>query len=428
MTKTTVDARRSPEPDMGPARLADARAAAFSEFVRQLPFAAALLDRDLRLLAVSREWVAHGLAPDLKPGVDARRTLVAAEETLALMKCAQEGDAFSRYLPAMDPDGVQHIWRTEFSACRDEGEEPYAVMVTARDVTGYAEATLRAERDQHRLRMALELDGLLVREFDLKTRELLFSGATPELRSGAGSTAIRWRSSTWTIATASPPWSPVASRARRGSIEFRLNRDDGVETWVRSASKVLVGPDGRPERLVNLFKDITDRRRQTEAVETLAFKDTLTDLPNRALFQHRFQEAVSASELLGEMFGLIMIDVDHFKDINDTLGHDAGDALLKRLADMLRHAFRADDTVARLGGDEFAVILRGLHCEADMLRPIQTLQGCCSGRSSTAGAASRSAPASARPCTAIWTPTPRTWSRTPTSPSIGPRTRAAIAA
>jgi diguanylate cyclase (GGDEF)-like protein len=143
---------------------------------------------------------------------------------------------------------------------------------------------------------------------------------------------------------------------------------------VRSASKVLVGADGRPERLVNLFKDITDRRRQTEAVETLAFKDTLTDLPNRALFQHRFQEAVSASELLGEMFGLIMIDVDHFKDINDTLGHDAGDALLKRLADMLRHAFRAGDTVARLGGDEFAVILRGLHCEADMLRPIKTLQ------------------------------------------------------
>jgi diguanylate cyclase (GGDEF)-like protein len=74
------------------------------------------------------------------------------------------------------------------------------------------------------------------------------------------------------------------------------------------------------------------------------------------------------------MFGLIMIDVDHFKDINDTLGHDAGDALLKRLAEMLRHAFRADDTVARLGGDEFAVILRGLHSEADMLRPIQTLQ------------------------------------------------------
>jgi diguanylate cyclase (GGDEF)-like protein len=374
MTKTTVDARRSPAPDIGPARLADARAAAFSEFVRQLPFAAALLDRDLRLLAVSREWTAHGLASDLKLGVDARRALVSAEDVLCLMKCADAGEAFSRYLPALDPDGVQHIWRTEFSACRDEGGEPYAVMVTARDVTGYAEATLRAERDQQRLRMALELDGLLVREFDLKTKELLFSGATPELekwcRFKADPLEIIHLDDRDRISAL------VASRkpGETGVYEFRLNRDDGVETWVRSASKVLVGADGRPERLVNLFKDITDRRRQTEAVETLAFKDTLTDLPNRAFFQHRFQEAVSASELLGEMFGLIMIDVDHFKDINDTLGHDAGDALLKRLADMLRHAFRADDTVARLGGDEFAVILRGLHCEADMLRPISTLQ------------------------------------------------------
>ena len=374
MIKTTAEVRRPPPSEPGPERLADARAAVFSKFVLQLPFAAALLDRDLRLLAVSREWTAHGLARDLRPGVDARRALVAAEDVLALMKCAQAGDAFSRYLPTVDADGVQRIWRTEFSACRDEGEEPYAVMVTARDVTGYAEATLRAERDQQRLRMALELDGLLVREYDLNTREVLFSGATPDLE--------KWcRFKTDPLEIIHPDdrdrvAALVAARrpGETGVYEFRLDRDDGVETWVRSASKMLIGSNGRPERLVNLFKDITDRRRQTEAVETLAFKDTLTDLPNRALFQHRFQEAVSASEQLGEMFGLIMIDVDHFKDINDTLGHDAGDALLKRLADMLRHAFRADDTVARLGGDEFAVILRGLHGEADMLRPIQTLQ------------------------------------------------------
>jgi len=374
MIKTTAEVRRPSPSEPGPERRADARAAAFSQFVLHLPFAAALLYRDLRLLAVSREWTAHGLARDLRPGVDARRALVAAEDVLALMKCAQAGDAFSRYLPTLDADGVQRFWRTEFSACRDEGEEPYAVMVTARDVTGYAEATLRAERDQQRLRMALELDGLLVREYDLNTRELLFSGATPDLE--------KWcRFKTDPLEIIHPDdrdrvAALVAARrpGETGVYEFRLDRDDGVETWVRSASKVLVGAHGRPERLVNLFKDITDRRRQTEAVETLAFKDTLTDLPNRALFQHRFQEAVSASEQLGEMFGLIMIDVDHFKDINDTLGHDAGDALLKRLADMLRYAFRADDTVARLGGDEFAVILRGLHGEADMLRPIQTLQ------------------------------------------------------
>lgn len=374
MIKTTGDAGLSARPGAKPCRTSDGRAAAFSQFVRQLPFAAALLDCDLCLLAVSPEWAAQGLAPDLRLGVDARRALVVAEDVLNLMKCARQGEAFSRYMPVVDPTGLQRIWRTEFSACRDEGDQPYAVMVTARDVTGYAEATLRAERDQQRLRMALELDGLLVREFDLKTREVLFSGATPDLEKWC-----RFKTDPLEIVHVDDRDRVAAAVAGRkpgetGVYEFRLQRDDGVETWVRSASKLLVDSDGRPERLVNLFKDITDRRRQSEAVETLAFTDTLTELPNRALFQHRFQEAVSASELLGEMFGLIMIDVDHFKDINDTLGHDAGDALLKRLADMLRHAFRNDDTVARLGGDEFAVILRGLHSEADMLRPIQTLQ------------------------------------------------------
>ena len=354
--------------------VARTRARAFGAFVREIPFAAALLDRDLTLVAVSREWAVQGLAPDLSIGDDAGAGgLVAPEDAGVLMMCAEAGVAFSRYLPTVGADGVQHVWRTEFSACRDGGET-YAVMITARDVTGYAESVLRAERDKQRLTMALELDDLLVREYDLRTRETYFSGHAPELQKYCA-----FKDDPLEIVDAEDRQrcaDLVAARkiGEAKVFEFKLNRDDGVETWVRSVGKVFVGADGRPEKLVNLFKDITDRRRQTQAIETLAFRDSLTGLPNRALFQHRFQEAVTASETLGEMFGLIMIDVDHFKDINDTLGHDAGDALLKRLAGMLQRAFRAGDTVARLGGDEFAVILRGLRGEADMLRPISKLQ------------------------------------------------------
>ena len=350
------------------------RARALGAFVREIPFAAALLDHDLALVAVSPEWTAQGIAPRLTVEGDAvAGGLVAPEDVEALRACAQEGLAFSRYLPVLDEHGAQRIWRTEFNACRD-GEQVYAVMITARDVTGYADSVLRAERDQQRLRMALELDDLLVREYDLRTKEVYFSGTAPELQ--------KWCTfQDDPLEVAHPDdrqrcTDLVATRkvGEARVFEFKLNRDDGVETWVRSVGKVFVGADGKPEKLVNLFKDITDRRRHTEAIETLAFRDPLTGLPNRALFQHRFQEAVTASETLGEMFGLIMIDVDHFKDINDSLGHDAGDALLKRLAGMLQHAFRASDTVARLGGDEFAVILRGLHSEADMTRPIEKLQ------------------------------------------------------
>lgn len=353
---------------------ARARARALGGFVREIPFAAALLDRDLTLVAVSPEWRAQGIAPKLDVEGDALAGgLVAPEDIEALRACAQDGLAFSRYLPTLDEQGAQRIWRTEFSACCDEGL-PYAVMVTARDVTGYADSVLRAERDQQRLRMALELDDLLVREYDLRTKEVYFSGTAPELQ--------KWCTFLEDPLEVAHPddrqrCADLVATRKVGEarvFEFKLNRDDGIETWVRSVGKVFVGADGRPEKLVNLFKDITDRRRHTEAIETLAFRDPLTGLPNRALFQHRFQEAVTASETLGEMFGLIMIDVDHFKDINDSLGHDAGDALLKRLAGMLQHAFRASDTVARLGGDEFAVILRGLHGEADMTRPIAKLQ------------------------------------------------------
>ena len=354
--------------------LGRARARGFGAFIAEIPFAAALLDRDLLLIAVSHDWVAQGIAPSLAIGEDAAAGgLVAPEDAAALLACAEEGMAFSRYLPFTDGSGGQRVWRTEFSACRD-GDETYAVMVTARDVTGYAESVLRAERDRQRLTMALKLDDLLVREYDLRTREVYFSGHAPELQK-----YCTFKDDPLEVVDPEDRQrcaDLVATRklGEAGVYEFKLNRDDGVETWVRSVGKVFVGQDGRPEKLVNLFKDITDRRRQTEAIETLAFRDALTGLPNRTLFQHRFQEAVAASETLGEMFGLIMIDVDHFKDINDTLGHDAGDALLKRLAGMLQHAFRAGDTVARLGGDEFAVILRGLHGESDMIRPIETLQ------------------------------------------------------
>lgn len=385
-----------PEADTAMRTLAKARARAFGAFVGQIPFAAALLDRDLTLVAVSREWARQGIAPGLALGGDAGAGgLVAPEDVAALLICAEAGIAFSRYLPTVDAEGVQHVWRTEFSACRDGlagSEETYAVMITARDVTGYAESVLRAERDKQRLTMALELDDLLVREYDLRTKEVYFSGHAPELQK-----YCTFKDDPLEIVDPEDRQrcaDLVATRkiGEARVFEFKLRRDDGVETWVRSVGKVFAGADGKPEKLVNLFKDITDRRRQTEAIETLAFKDPLTGLPNRALFQHRFQEAVTASETLGEMFGLIMIDVDHFKDINDTLGHDAGDALLKRLAGMLQHAFRAGDTVARLGGDEFAVILRGLHGEADMLPPIAKLQDLLrrpiehAGRSFTASA------------------------------------------
>ena len=377
MTRAAVRTQVSITP--ADAKAAGAQMDAFETFVRHAPFAAALVDTGFRLTAVSPDWADHGLSPGLVIGDDFRRALISPEDVDSLERCVAFGEPFSRYrsiaLPGKDAKPAEpRIWRTEFAATLTETGRPLAVIVTARDVSGYAETALKAERDQQRLRMALELDELMVREYDLRTGEIYCSGTSPELEK-------------WCLFKDDPleivhpdDHERIAEMVRNRKdgeaqvFEFRLNRDDGVETWVRSVGKKFLGADGKPERLVNLFKDITDRRRQTEAVENLAFRDSLTGLPNRAYFNRKFQEAVDASEIMGELFGLIMVDVDHFKDINDTLGHDAGDALLKRLAEMLHAAFRSGDTVARLGGDEFAVILRGLHSEADMMRPVNALQ------------------------------------------------------
>ncbi|HYM48866.1 MAG TPA: diguanylate cyclase, partial [Burkholderiaceae bacterium] len=106
------------------------------------------------------------------------------------------------------------------------------------------------------------------------------------------------------------------------------------------------------------FNDMTARLRELyESLERMAFTDSLTDLPNRSLFHDRLEQAILAAKREVKPFALLIMDLDRFKDINDTLGHPVGDILLTQVAQRLRGKLRASDTVARMGGDEFAVLL-----------------------------------------------------------------------
>lgn len=155
------------------------------------------------------------------------------------------------------------------------------------------------------------------------------------------------------------------------SIEVELRRDDGAPLWVLQ-NVVLVG-DSMSGVIHTTVVDISDRKRAEEQIEFHAYHDVLTALPNRKLFTDRLRHSLSRAKRAQRPLAVMFIDIDHFKTINDTLGHTAGDELLLEMARRLRACIRDDDTVARLGGDEFTIILADLRQAEDALHVAQKI-------------------------------------------------------
>ncbi|PDW04055.1 putative bifunctional diguanylate cyclase/phosphodiesterase [Candidatus Viridilinea mediisalina] len=142
-------------------------------------------------------------------------------------------------------------------------------------------------------------------------------------------------------------------------IEYRLWRRDGGLEWVHSRSTVLSCElDGKPRQVVTLLRLITERKHSQQLLDYQAHYDPVTGLPNRFAFTDRLEQQVVAARSVANSFALCMIDLDHFSQINDSLGHTAGDEVLAQVADRLRQTLDPTDLLARMGGDEFAVILQ----------------------------------------------------------------------
>lgn len=154
-------------------------------------------------------------------------------------------------------------------------------------------------------------------------------------------------------------WADIESTGRwQGEIWNR--RKDGTVYAEWLTINTLYNDDGSVHRRVGLFSDITDKKRSAELVWTQANFDHLTGLPNRRMFLDRLTQDLKKAHRGGFKLALMFVDLDHFKEINDTLGHALGDVLLKEAAARLTACIRESDTVARLGGDEFTVILAEL--------------------------------------------------------------------
>ncbi|NAZ82639.1 diguanylate cyclase [Kineococcus sp. R8] len=145
--------------------------------------------------------------------------------------------------------------------------------------------------------------------------------------------------------------------------ERRFELPSGAVAWAQLSLSTTTTSEGQPAVLV-FVEDVTARRREVEQLAHAARHDALTGLPNRAAVHERLTAAVARTRRRGGRVAVLFVDLDHFKEVNDALGHQAGDDVLREVADRLRGVLRAGDTAARLGGDEFVVVCEDVEDEA----------------------------------------------------------------
>ncbi len=171
------------------------------------------------------------------------------------------------------------------------------------------------------------------------------------------------------------------------SISYRVSRSDGRDCVVQELAEPVVDDSGKPVRFCGTVKDITEREKAENQIRKLAYYDALTGLPNRQQFREQAGQAVTAARRVGTKMALIYLDLDHFKRINDTLGHTQGDMLLRGVSKALTSIVRGTDIVAkvdvetsvssslaRLGGDEFTIMLTGLSRSESAARVAKRIQ------------------------------------------------------
>ena len=264
---------------------------------------------------------------------------------------------------------------------REGGVRPYALngravmlggercmLGMARDITLRRRTEQQMVRAKERLDLALASSSLALWDWDLAQDRIYFNenwaamlGDAPREVTFPGD-EVRG----WIHAEDRGVYDAAIGNASKGvsesfDCEYRVRNAAGEWIWVHSRGKVTQRAEGgQALRMTGTSTNITQRKAAEERAEFLATRDALTGLPNRVLLHDRLEQAVVNAARQGAALAFMFIDLDRFKTINDSLGHHAGDQLLKAVASRLQACVRASDTVARLGGDEFAVLLENL--------------------------------------------------------------------
>ena len=231
-----------------------------------------------------------------------------------------------------------------------------------------AEINARLRDVEERWRFALDSTGAGVWDLDIPANRILLSSRSKAML-GFADDEIGRRMDDW-LQRVHPDDLPSLMAARQPLLdgsrdtfthEHRKRCKDGSWKWVQTHGMVVTRDSaGVPTRLIGTYLDVSERRQAEETIQRQANFDPLTQLPNRRLFLDRLGQEIIKSQRADFFLALLLVDLDEFKEVNDTLGHDVGDILLQEAARRIRSCLRDADTVARLGGDEFTVILADL--------------------------------------------------------------------
>ncbi|HJV81064.1 EAL domain-containing protein [Noviherbaspirillum sp.] len=252
----------------------------------------------------------------------------------------------------------------EASARVIEREGERFVQLICRDITErkQSEAALRESEDRLNGILASILD--VVWSFSADLNRLIYINQSAENVYGYPPSSFMLRPQLWFDAVHPEDRAHIRNGLRALSAEFPLcdceyrimHRDQSIR-WIHCRGRLVLGNDGKPARIDGVSTDITQRKSAEQQVQTLAYYDSVTALPNRALLQDRLEQAMHIAMRNRNKVALLFMDLDNFKNINDSLGHHIGDMLLREIGERLQQCVREEDTVARIGGDEFLVVL-----------------------------------------------------------------------
>jgi diguanylate cyclase (GGDEF)-like protein/PAS domain S-box-containing protein len=156
----------------------------------------------------------------------------------------------------------------------------------------------------------------------------------------------------------------AAQMGKKGRLEFRFRHMDERWIWFETQAIPIRGSDGMISHIAFLTNDITAKKQHESKLIAMAYHDPLTGLPNRRLFKEHLNQALLQAKRTGKTMALLYLDIDDFKVINDTMGHDIGDGFLQSFADRIRGCLREVDMFARMGGDEFTILLPMMDSES----------------------------------------------------------------